>query len=242
MLKLFDPANPAALVVGEVLTYEDMANPLTTYVVVGPATPYMDYAIDPADLRRTTVSAHHVDGPGGWARTGRIESPETVERLVADHAAEVDRHAAAELARLDDLRKLVEAGKAWVDANKPNGAKAVIVAELHVDESDSQMDYYGSRITTRKLLAWSKHTRDLFPEMRKAAAVFAGTSGLAIAGPDAEHREKYSMGGGYYLGHSRYSGWIVKKWKLDGYRSSDLDKLAADPAARELLETKKGVV
>ena len=40
-----------------------------------------------------------------------------------------------------------------------------------------------------------------------------------------EHRENYSMGGGNYLGVSKYSGWIVKSYSLEynGYRSDVLE-------------------
>ena len=61
------------------------------------------------------------------------------------------------------------------------------------------------------LLGFSTHTRDLFPEMRKAAARFEGTAHLAERNAEYEHREKYSMGHGYYLGTHRYSGWQVSK-------------------------------
>jgi hypothetical protein len=34
---------------------------------------------------------------------------------------------------------------------------------------------------------------------------------LAEFNEDYEHREKYSMGDGYYLGESKYCGWIIEK-------------------------------
>jgi hypothetical protein len=37
------------------------------------------------------------------------------------------------------------------------------------------------------------------------------TAYLAEFNEDYEHREKYSMGDGYYLGESKYSGWIIEK-------------------------------
>lgn len=72
-------------------------------------------------------------------------------------------------------------------------------------------DYFGSRIVRTVILGFSTHTRDLFPEMRKAAARFEGTAHLAERNAEYEHREKYSMGHGYYLGTHRYSGWQVSK-------------------------------
>lgn len=60
----------------------------------------------------------------------------------------------------------------------PAWAKAVIIAELEEDQSDIMTDYFGSRTVRTVALAWSKHERDLFPELRKAAATFDPTAFL----------------------------------------------------------------
>lgn len=93
----------------------------------------------------------------------------------------------------------------------PENAKAVIVARLKQDESDSQTDYFASRTTRTVILGFSTHKRDIFSEMRKHASNFEETAYLAEYNEDYEHREKYSMGAGYYLGESKYSGWIIQK-------------------------------
>ena len=93
----------------------------------------------------------------------------------------------------------------------PEDAKAVIVARLKQDESDSQSDYFASRTTRTVILGFSTHKRDIFSEMRKHASNFEETAYLAEYNADYEHREKYSMGAGYYLGESKYSGWIIEK-------------------------------
>lgn len=165
------------------------------------------------------------------------------------------------------------------------------------------------RTTRRVALAWSKHRRDLFPELRKAAALWPETADMgpgcdlyrprvvvaasfrdngssyyegsyspwhremqedehgrprtftteaaarafiAAAGEphslwcgeqlatfrwdlgreSIEHREKYSMGHGYYLkAGSRYgSGWrVVKTWRDDGAYPAEL--FSAGPLA-----------
>lgn len=112
-------------------------------------------------------------------------------------------------------RKVFEAEAA---AKMPAGTQAVIVAELTEDQSDVMSDYYGSTTRRTVILAFSAHTRDLFPELRKAARNFEPTAALADAPESAEHREKYSMGGGYYLkAASRHSdGWRVRKVNLYG--------------------------
>jgi hypothetical protein len=172
----------------------------------------------------------------------------------------------------------------------PAWARALIVAEREVDCSDIQSDYFNTRTTHTIALAWSRHTRDLFAELRKAAASadvtkhmgpgcdvytvrvvletdipwtngrgyykgershwhqeldqdgrtfatqadadafvaqasaphdisFDGTIAQfawRITRESIEHREKYSMGHGYYLKASgRYgSGWVVRKVSL----------------------------
>lgn len=100
--------------------------------------------------------------------------------------------------------------------HRPAWAKAALVAELDEDCSDIMTDYHGSRTLRTVVIGWSKHTRDLFPEMRKAAAAFPDTAHLADAPADAEHREKYSMGAGFYLkqGWRDSDGWKVHKRSL----------------------------
>ena len=93
----------------------------------------------------------------------------------------------------------------------PENASGVIVARLKQDESDSQTDYFASRTTRTVILGFSTHKRDIFSEMRKHASNFEETAYLAEYNADYEHREKYSMGAGYYLGESKYSGWIIEK-------------------------------
>jgi hypothetical protein len=167
---------------------------------------------------------------------------------------------------------------------KPEWAQAAIIAEYNVDKSELITDYFGHTTTRRVFLAWSRHKRDLFPEMRKAAARFSETAHLgpgkdlykvrvvlandvesngrfyreneysrwhselgdhtfwtlqeaeafvasapqpesiyfddrearfrwSIRRESIEHREKYSMGSGYYLkaGHNDSDGWRVEK-------------------------------
>jgi len=104
----------------------------------------------------------------------------------------------------------------------PKGTKSLLVATYSENDSDSQTDYYGAKNIKSVIIGFSKHTRDLFPEMRKAAATFKHTLHLFDADDKSEHREKYSMGGGFYLKTgSRYStGWGVKKLDLK-YGSSN---------------------
>lgn len=102
-------------------------------------------------------------------------------------------------------------GRKWLTDNLPIDAKAIIIARLKHDESDSQTDYFASRTPRTVILGFSTHKRDIFSEMRKYASNFEETAYLVEFNEDYEHREKYSMGAGYYLGESKYSGWIIEK-------------------------------
>lgn len=118
---------------------------------------------------------------------------------------------AARRAAAEDAERLRTIGAERLRQIVPDDAVAVIIGEQHESECDPYTDYFGSRIVRTVILGFSTHTRDLFPEMRKAAARFEGTAHLAERNAEYEHREKYSMGHGYYLGTHRYSGWQVSK-------------------------------
>lgn len=175
------------------------------------------------------------------------------------------------------------AGILGVFGPRPEWAQAEIVAELEQDDCDTQTDYFAVKRTHRVRLAWSRHRRDIFSELRKAAATMEETAHLGpgrdeynvrvvfacevnsgsvyanagwespyhrdlarsfttqaeadayvaeqpalgemsmgeqvatfrwdIQRESVEHREKYSMGAGYYLkaGRAYGSGWTVRK-------------------------------
>jgi predicted RNA methylase len=141
------------------------------------------------------------------------DAPERLEeakqeqiKAMRQREAEQQRAKAAYEAFLEDAR-----------AKVPSWAKAVIVAELEQDDCDSMSDYYNTKTTKTVILGFSKHTRDLFSEMRAAARNYPETANLADAPKEVEHREKYSMGAGYYLkdGHRYNSGWTVRKHTLN---------------------------
>jgi hypothetical protein len=113
-----------------------------------------------------------------------------------------------EQARVEEVKKI---GRLCMIAILPENALAVIVARLKQNESDSQTDYFASSVQRTVILGFSTHKRDIFSEMRKHAPNFEETAYLAEYNEDYEHREKYSMGDGYYLGESKYSGWIIEK-------------------------------
>jgi hypothetical protein len=154
-----------------------------------------------------------------WAaNAARAEMPmiaDHAERAAAAGAARSAAFAASQAQAAADKQDRAEFEAAHVAAI-PADAKAVIYAEFMRDESDGMTDYFGGRTERTVILGFSKHTRDLFPELRKAALNYAETAFLADAPDSAEHREKYSMGGGFYLSKGgRYSGWQVRKRSLN---------------------------
>jgi hypothetical protein len=95
-----------------------------------------------------------------------------------------------------------EIGAAMLARIKPGWAKAAIVAELERDESDSMTDYFHASTTRTVLLGWSRHNKNLFAEMRKAAATFPETAHL---GPGkGVYRPRVMIAKGSPLPEGRY--------------------------------------
>lgn len=137
---------------------------------------------------------------------------DTAELLArANDEAEARRVQYQEAQEVDRMRR--QDAEADIALYRPAWAECAIIAELHEDDSDSMTDYHNHRTTRTVVLCWSRHARDLFPELRKAAALFPETAHLTDAPEKAEHREKYSMGAGYFLkdGFRDSDGWCVKK-------------------------------
>lgn len=150
---------------------------------------------------------------------GMYYDDKNIEFMTEEEVAEL--YAKAQAKRVDEMEEqraeekrreeVRVVGREWLRKNLPADAKAIIVGRLKQDESDSQTDYFASSTVNNVILGFSKHTRDIFSEMRKYASNFKGTAYLAEYNEDYEHREKYSMGAGYYLGESKYKGWIIEK-------------------------------
>ncbi len=130
-----------------------------------------------------------------------------LQEAQAKAKAEADE-AEKERIRMEEVK---EVGRKRFAELFPENAQAVIVARLKQDESDSMTDYFASSTQRTVILGFSTHKRNIFSEMRKHASNFGETAHLAEYNEDYEHREKYSMGAGYYLGESKYHGWIIEK-------------------------------
>lgn len=130
-----------------------------------------------------------------------------------------------------ERNRQIERGKELYEKYIPDTAKALIVAKREVDDCDLMTDYFNTKTTDMVILGWSKHKRDLFSEMRKHADKIPETAHLKNRPnvdsngepktetnrewwmPADEHREKYSMGKGYYLkdGITYSTGWLIQK-------------------------------
>lgn len=146
------------------------------------------------------------------------------------------KNAVAEAAtkRAEDAR-LIAKGKELAKTLLPAGCERVIVATLKKDDSDSHSDYFGQKTLGLVVLAASACTRDSFSEMRKAAKRFKPTADMVLI----EHREKYSMGKGYYLSGSDIStasGWEISKRYLCDQAYKSLAVLHCLPVRAEVAE------
>ena len=143
----------------------------------------------------------------------------------ASFAFDITEALEAEKRRIENERLAVIGKEHFADAIKKHGKPvALILAVEHEDVSDLQTDYFDYRTVRTVVLAFSKHKRNLFPEMRKAAlnSDIPEIRKLATAPADWENREDYSGGHGYYLAESKYSGWSIEKIPL--YNDEQLER------------------
>jgi len=214
--------------VGRVLSWGDTANPRRVGVVVRVSEPENPtYMLGTGTMRpvaariKVVFQDLHVHEVPDSIVNGNAWRWEDRADLSAEACADLERHARGKMDEQREVRERKQADRNEAEAAfkarlaelKPEWAKSCLVAVRDVDDCDTMTDYFNHTSTDRVVLAWSKHTRDIFSEMRKAARTFEKTADLAEAGKEAEHREKYSMGGGYYLkdGYRHSNGWRVEK-------------------------------
>ncbi|HHP5454824.1 TPA: DUF3560 domain-containing protein [Aeromonas veronii] len=160
-------------------------------------------------------------GPDAAAKVAATRAAGEAAEKAEQDRIEAEKQAAMEARRLaqKENERLTDEWRAALVI--PEDAKSVIIARkvsLDVERSDPYADYYRTQNDEIVILAWSKHTRDLFSEMRKAVKNYSKTAFLADPELSEEHREKYSMGAGYYLTEKRFihEGWIVEKQSFWG--------------------------
>ncbi|MBZ2163193.1 hypothetical protein [Alteromonas stellipolaris] len=107
----------------------------------------------------------------------------------------------------------------YIDSHMPKNTQAVIVAERVGNACNPLEDYYGANTYETVVIGWSTHTRNLFPEMRKAAKRYAPVAHLADLPKDMEHKRSYGSKRAYLKECSNEfaDGWMVYKVNLFGY-------------------------
>jgi len=190
------------------------------------------------DLRYSTIENSSIkteDDPNIWHRQHYfIQSELMSESELKEIKFKAENKKINEEKQQDILRKerenFIKLGEIEFKKLAPNNCKNVIVANHNINDSDSMTDYFAEHTEKTIVLGFSKHSRNLFPEMRKAAAKYEPTQHLSIKpelddGGDKkteenkdwwtasdEHRENYSMGAGTYLKSGRaYGGIEVRK-------------------------------
>ena len=126
----------------------------------------------------------------------------------------------------EENERLSLIGKQKLESIVPQNVKSVIVAELNKDNSETMTDFLDYKTVRRVILGFSFNAKDIFSEMRKYAANFPETAHLVVENKNYEHREKFTGGAGYYLGKSKYDGWIIRKFKFYRDRESLIDHLS----------------
>lgn len=178
---------------------------------------YMYYLINirTKDMDRTDILTplSQKFGIGRYYDDVNPEFMDAFEVAILLQEAQAKAKADADEAEKERVRveEVKEVGRKRFAGLFPENAQAVIVARLKQDESDSMTDYFASSTQRTVILGFSIHKRDIFSEMRKHASNFGETAYLDEYNERYEHREKYSMGAGYYLGESKYHGWIIEK-------------------------------
>lgn len=178
---------------------------------------YETVLLDGSELRKDERVKEYAPGTmaiGTYFTPGEVIPVEEVEELKAKaikarqekEEAQEREHKAKEEERYN---KIIAGAK--IISEIPSWAQTVIEGRLERNTSDPTTDYFASATDKVVYLAFSPHKRDLFAELREAAKACPETESLAQAPIEWEHREKYSMGAGYYLGQYRYSGWQIQK-------------------------------
>lgn len=134
--------------------------------------------------------------------------------LRQDAQAKADSDAQAEQQENERREQVKAVGRGRLKDLIPANAQAVIIACEREDNSDPYTDYFSASTVRRVILGFSTHAQNNFQEMRGHAGNFGETAYLTGKNKKYEHRENYTGGHGYYLGESKYKGWIIEKARI----------------------------
>jgi hypothetical protein len=144
------------------------------------------------------------------------EFMDAFEVVVLRQEAEGKANAKAEADHKEQQQKneIKAIGRERLKGIIPDYAQAVIIACEREDRSDPSTDYFAASTIRTVILGFSTHTKNNFQEMRGLAGNFIETAYLKEKNEEYENRENYTGGSGYYLGESKYHGWIIKKAQI----------------------------
>lgn len=144
------------------------------------------------------------------------EFMDAFEVIILRQEVEAKARAKAEADNQEQQRReeLKAIGRERLKEIIPANAQAVIIACEREDRSDPYSDYFAASTVRTVILGFSAHTKNSFQEMRNLAGNFTETEYLKAKTEEYENRENYSGGHGYYLGKSKYHGWIIKKAQI----------------------------
>ena len=174
---------------------------------------------------------------GNWTADAIVQLRATTDKILALE------HENRELKQKETDRKHAEA-KAKGAGKVPAWATHVIIANHIENQSDLMTDYHGHSTKESIILAFSKHGKDNFAEMRKAAATFEPTKHLGTGCDEYTARVVMSVdipyekahNGGYFKGG--YSHWHHELDGLDGKKFSTKAEaeafVASQPAPESL--------
>jgi hypothetical protein len=105
----------------------------------------------------------------------------------------------------------IEEGKKLVKV--PTWAKAVIVAEFYINDSDSMTDYFHTSADGNMTvyLGYSKTNRNNMGELKSAAKKFDETKDFSENNKKFENRQNFSGLPNFYFGEDNWHGWKVSK-------------------------------
>lgn len=189
-MRLIDQSAGQGLEVGQVLRWGgNYGWPETDYVVLNETE--RGYQCFDRDHQEKNAMLHHVehhgirreDDPSLWHSqhffiTDEVVASWQVAAYREMHQAQADVKAKAEAEAKGERERLEAEGRAlWGRLIGPEAAYVIVAEQMH-DDSDMQSDYFASHASKTVILAASKHGRDNFAEMRKAALAIPETAHL----------------------------------------------------------------
>lgn len=156
--------------------------------------------------------------------SGSIEELNELVAKAEVKKAEAAERISKERSRLAREREVnIQLGKKIVSV--PGSVKAVIVADLYEDESDSMTDYFNTKVKSRFFLAFSATQRNNMRELEKSCHNWGETKNLLKKEDTVKHTDGHSYLPDYFIGSDRWNGLKVHKISFDPENAGSVDEL-----------------